>query len=331
MASVRTCASALLLGLLPASLSLAAEGTPSEYAQTGTGTTEPPPTPLALPGGDVPARRLNLDHFLGGGYNPLVLEYSTRATYRMRLSDSQDILWKDTFLALGGQVRVNPCYTAVGPMVDWQPIAVFNLRALVDYFGFFGTFGMMQSFPSPLSDFSTAVQDARSAAGDTYATSGWHAMLRPTLQAQLGPIAIQNVLSAEYWDIRLRGGDTVWADAGPDTLLPGKGWTLTDEVNLVYLQGPLTLGATFRYVTPLYTQEHFQPNEDPKSVDLSNIRAGVLGAWRVHDGGYSSFSNLTVFGAVMWHLKHPYRAGVESSILFPFMVVGVSLQQDFVL
>ncbi len=330
MASLRTCASLLLLGLLPARLALAAEDTPTQYAQTGSGAAEPPPTPMA-PAGSVPARRLNLDHFVGGGYNPLVMEISSRATYRMRLSDSQDILWKDTFLAMGGQLRVNPCYTAVGPMVDWQPIAVFNLRALVDYFGFFGTFGMMQSFPSPTANFSPSVQDARDKAGDTYATSGWHALLRPTLQAQVGPIAIQNVLSAEYWSIGLRGTDTVWFDAGPDTLLPGKGWTLTDEVNLVYLQGPLTLGATFRYLTPLYTQEHFLPNEDPKSVDLSNIRAGVLAAYRLHDGGYSSFSNLTVFGTVMWHLKHPYRTGVESSIYFPFMAVGLSMQQDFVL
>ncbi|HSP81630.1 MAG TPA: hypothetical protein VLQ93_24130, partial [Myxococcaceae bacterium] len=230
-------ARALLVGFfLSASASLAASPAEEE------------PTAPALPS-DIPARRLNIDHFLAAGYNPLVGEYRTRISYRMRLGQSEELLWRDTFLSLGGQVRLNPSYTAVGPQVEWQPIAVFNLRALVDGFGFFGTLGQLQSYRSPLEEHSDALRDAHAASA--YASTGWHAMLRPTLQAQVGPVAVQSISSLDYWNIRLRDGDTLWYDAGPDSLLPGRGWTFTEELNLVYLAGPLTLGTTFRYFLPL--------------------------------------------------------------------------------
>ena len=279
---------------------------------------------------EIPARRLNIDHFIGGGVNPMVAEYRMHINYRQRLGQSEDLLWRNTFLSLGGHVRLNPAYSAVGPMVEWQPMAIFNLKALVDAYGFFGTAGMLQSFRSPLDDYSDAVQRARTEALDTYGTIGWHAMVQPTLQAQVGPVAIQNVFTVDYWDMRLRGGDTLWYDAGPDTLLPGRGWTLTEEVNLVYLAGPLTVGATMRYLLPLYDAEHFRPGEDTGAVDNTNLRLGVLAAYTFHDGGYSAFNHPTAFVTATWHLRHRYRTGVETTQALPFVGLGFAFQQDFV-
>lgn len=316
-ASART----LLCGLLLLGSNSLAEG------PTG----DPPEVPRpAPPLADIPTRRLNFDHFTGAGINPLVAEHRTRVSYKLRLGQSEDILWRDTFLALGGQVRLNPCYTAVGPMVQWQPIAVFNLKALVDAYGVFGTVGMLQSFRSPLDEYSTAVQNARTQALDTYATTGWHAMLQPTLQAQVGPIAVQNVVTLDYFNMRLRGGDTLWYDAGPDTLLPGRGWVLTEEAKLVYLAGPLTLGATFRYVLPLYGEENFRSGEEEGAVSNAAMRLGALVAYTFHDGGYSSFNHPTAFITAAWHLRHRYRAGQESSQAIPFVGLGFAFQQDFV-
>ena len=158
-----TSARTLLCGLLLLGSNSLAEGP--------TGDTPEVPRPAAPPPTDIPSRRLNLDHFVGGGVNPTVAEYRTRISYKQRLGQSEDLLWRDTFLSLGGQVRLNPCYTAVGPMVQWQPIAVFNLKALVDAYGFFGTAGMLQSFRSPLDEHSDAVQRARTEAQDTYSTT----------------------------------------------------------------------------------------------------------------------------------------------------------------
>jgi hypothetical protein len=284
---------------------------------------EPRPT-------DIPARRLNFDHFIGGGVNPTVAEYRTRIGYMRRLGQSEELLWRDTFLSLGGQVRLNPCYTAVGPMVQWQPIAVFNLKALVDAYGFFGTAGMLQSFRSPLDEYSDAVQRARPAARDTYGTTGWHAMLQPTLQARVGPIALQNVLTVDYFHMRLRGGDTLWYDAGPDTLLPGRGWMLTEEVNLVYFAGRLTLGATFRYLLPFYGQENLRPGEDAGAVNNANMRVGGLVAYTFKEGGYSSFHHPTAFLTAAWHVRNRYRAGQETTQALPFVGVGFAFQQDIV-
>jgi hypothetical protein len=290
---------------------------------------EAPDSPR-LPLSGMPARRLNIDHFVGAGYNPMVAEYRTRYNYTLRQGQSEELLWRDTFLSLGGQVRLNPAYTAVGPLVQWQPIAVFNLRALVDAYGFFGTVGLLQSFRSPLDDYSDVLQRTRAAAGENYRTTGWHAMLQPTLQAQLGPVAVQSIFTIDYFDIRLRGGDTLWFDAGPDTLQPGRGWVLTEEVNLVYLAGPWAVGGNFRYVLPLYTQEHFRPGEDRRAVDNSAMRAGLLVAYTFFDGGYSVFNHPAVFATATWHLRHRYRTGAETDQAIPFIALGFAFQQDFI-
>ena len=313
---------ALLVGLLcSASTSLAAGPTGEEPGATAL-PSAPPPT-------DIPARRLNVDHFVGAGYNPSVAEYRSRINYKQRLGQSEELLWRDTFLSVGSHVRLNPSYTAVGPMVEWQPIAVFNLKALVDAYGFFGSVGMLQSFRSPLDEHSDAVRSTREKAGENYATLGWHAMIQPTLQAKVGPVAVQNVFSLDYFSMRLRGEDTLWYDAGPDTLLPGRGFMLTEAVNVVYMAGPLTVGGTFRYLLPLYGQEHFRPGEDVRAVNNSNTRLGVIAAYTFFDGGYSSFNHPSVFITANWHLNHRYRAGVESSQAIPFVALGFSAQQDF--
>ncbi|MFE8599785.1 hypothetical protein KYC5002_30215 [Archangium violaceum] len=294
-------------------------------------TRDVPEVPRAEPPlAGIPARRLNLDHFIGGGVNPTVAEYKMGISHKQRLGQSEDLLWRDTFLGLGGQVRLNPCYTAVGPTLNWQPIAVFNLKALVDAYGFFGTAGMLQSFRSPLDEYSDAVQRANSESQRTYGTIGWHAMLQPTLQAQVGPVALQNVVTLDYFNMRLRNGDTLWYDAGPDTLLPGRGLMLTEEVNLVYFAGPLTLGATFRYLLPFYDEENFRPGEDVKAANNSNMRLGALVAYTFQDGGYSSFNHPTAFLTATWHVSHRYRAGQETSQAIPFVGLGFSFQQDFV-
>ncbi|REG24964.1 hypothetical protein ATI61_11327 [Archangium gephyra] len=316
-ASART----LLCGLLLLGSNSLAEG------PTG----DTPEVPRAAPPlSGMPARRLNLDHFVGGGVNPTVAEYKVRISDTRRLGQSEELLWRDTFLGLGGQVRLNPCYAAVGPMVNWQPIAVFNLKALVDAYGFFGTAGMLQSFRSPLDEYSDAVQRANTASQQTYGTLGWHAMLQPTLQAQVGPIALQNVVTLDYFNMRLRGDDTLWYDAGPDTLLPGRGLMLTEEVNLVYFAGPLTLGATFRYLLPFYDEENFRPGEDVKAANNANMRLGALVAYTFKDGGYSSFNHPTAFLTATWHVRHRYRAGQETSQAIPFVGLGFAFQQDFV-
>ena len=300
------------------------------WAQAPTGDTPDVPRRPAADPADIPARRVNLDHFVGGGFNPLVAEYSVRATSRWRQGHSEELLWRDTYLSLGGQVRLNPCYATVGPLLQWQPIAVFNLQALVDAYGFFGTAGMLQSFRSPLENYSDPARNARTEAQDNYATTGWHAMLKPTLQARLGRVALQNVVTVDYFSMRLRGGDTLWYDAGPDTLLPGRGFMLTEEVNLVYLADKLTLGATFRYLLPFYDSGNFQPGEDARAADNNNVRLGALAAYTFRDGGYSSFNHPTVFATAAWHMHHRYRSGLVSSQALPFIAVGFAFQQDFV-
>lgn len=303
------CARALLAGLL-----LSASTT--RAAQPGEEQQAPADSPLP---GDIPARGLEFQHSVLVGRNPGATEVRSRIGYRLRLGQNQE------FLSLGGLVRLSPGSATAGLVVDWQPIAVFNLRALVEGVDFFH--GQLRSYDSPLADYSNPKADAASA----HATTGWRAMLKPTLQSTVGPIRVQSITTVDYRDMGLRAGDSVWYEYGPDSLLPDRGWTLTEEVNLVHAAGPLKLGTTFRYFLPLYLPEHFRPGEQAPVGLNANMRLGLLAAYTFFEGGASFFRNPSVFASTQWHLLHPYRTGIKVSQAIPFVVLGFSFQQSFVL
>jgi hypothetical protein len=312
MVSLR-CVRALLVGLLfSASASRAASPTGEE--------------PAALP---PSSRLLKLEHSVSGGYNPFGAEYLTRAGYQLRLDQGEEPLLRDNFLLLGGQVRLSTSYAAGGPMVDWQPLAVFKLRAVVEGVGFFGTFGQLQSYRSPVDEHYDALRTANNT--PAYATTGWHALLQPTLQARVGRVVVQSITSLDYRELRLHNGDSVWYEAGPDSLVPDHGWTLTENVTISYPIGPLTLGTALRYFLPLYAPEHLRAGEEAPVGCNSNLRLGLLATYAFPEGSGSPIHQPRVSLRAQWYLLHRYRTGVEVSQAIPSVGLSFSFQQDFIL
>jgi hypothetical protein len=251
-------------------------------------------------------------------YNPIGIETQHRMVFQKRLSESKSPLFYDTFVNGALAVKLNPASMKVGPVVEFQPITMLNVRATYEYLRFFGAFGFLQSYGDPALDFS---DDSRADTKDNaYSTGGQHFMVEPTLQAKVGSFVVRSKASIEYWNVDLREGNrAAFYDALLDTLVPGKGWVFTNDSDLLMLASPqLTLGARFSAVWPRYENDSGAPK-----TDNSHMRIGPMAAYSFHTREGSSFNRPTLFVNAAWYLKHPNRSGG-----MPYIAAGFSFTSD---
>ncbi|MBZ4417336.1 hypothetical protein [Myxococcus sp. RHSTA-1-4] len=279
------------------------------------------PAPLTPP--PPPNLRLYFANINFLRYNPIGIESQNRLILQKRLSDSTSPLLRDTFINGAAVLKLNPAGMKVGPAVEFQPIAMLNVKGTYEYCRYFGAFGFLQSYPGPLSDFS---DDARSLTEDSaYSTGGHHFMLEPTLQAKVSSFVLRTKASIEYWNIRLRDGEGnqgAFYDALLDTLVPGKGWIFTNDTDLLMLASPqLTLGARFSAVWPRYAGEG--ADSPATRADNSHLRIGPMVAYAFHTRERSTFNRPTLFATAAWYLKHPNREGA-----LPYIATGFSFSSD---
>ncbi|WP_224367459.1 hypothetical protein [Hyalangium versicolor] len=277
---------------------------------------------------EAPSRRLVLNSMLVARVNPLGLESQTRVGYQARLYRKEGMLFRDNFLFLGAYPKINPASIKVGPVVELQPLSMLNLRLSAEYVGFFGTQGFLQSRPSPNAEYSETVLDAGAAVNEQYGTSGAHLAFEPLVQLKVGPIAVRNRFGLEYWSMSLREGDRVWYDATLDTLVPGKGFTLANDLDVLFMGAPpLVVGARYSLVQPLYTPRHLADGE-AETQENGHHRLGLLAAYVFYDEGYTAFNKPAIILNVAWYLRHRYRTGVEVSRAVPYALLGFAFQSD---
>jgi hypothetical protein len=277
---------------------------------------------------ETPDRRLVLNTLFVARVNPLGLELQTRGGYQTRLYRDDRPLFRDNFLFVGLLPRINPAGIRVGPVVEFQPLTIFNLRLSAEYVGFFSTQGFLQSRSSPNIDYSKSARDAGEAAGQNYAASGARFAVEPFVQMKVGPIAVRNRFSFEYWRMGLQDEDRVWYDGTLDTLVPGKGFTYTNDLDLLFLGlPPLVVGARYSLVEPLYSSRQL-PDGEVLSADNGHHRVGLLAAYIFYDRGYTSFNKPAVLLNVAWYLQHRYRTGAETSRAVPYVILGFAFQSD---
>ncbi|KFE63024.1 hypothetical protein [Hyalangium minutum] len=287
------------------------------------------PTPvLAQTAPPLPERRLVINSLLVARLNPLGLELQTRGGYQRRLYPHEGPLFRDNFLFVGVYPKLSPAGIKVGPVVEVQPLSIFNLRLSAEYVGFFGAQGFLQSRPSANADASDTARDDGKAAGQHYSASGMRLALEPFVQMKLGPVAVRNRFAAEYWSMGLRGEDRVWYDATLDTLVPGKGFTLANDLDVLFLGlPPLVVGARYSLVEPLYTPRHLEAGE-ALTVDNGHQRVGLLAAYVFYDEGYTAFNKPAVILNVAWYLQHRFRTGADVNRAMPYLLLGFAFQSD---
>jgi hypothetical protein len=276
----------------------------------------------------IPDRRLVINSLFVTRVNPLGLELQTRGGYQARLYSDERLMFRDNFVFVGAYPRISPAGIKAGPIVEIQPLSMFNLRLSAEYVNFFSTLGFLQSRSSPNSDYSDSALDAGEAAGQHYSASGARFAVEPFLQAKVGPIAVRNRFSFEYWRMGLRDQDVVWYDATLDTMVPGNGFTFSNDLDVLFMGlPPLVVGARYSLVQPLYGSRQLADDET-LTVKNGHHRVGLLAAYVFYDEGYTSFTKPAVILNVAWYLQHRYRTGAEVSRAMPYVVLGFAFQSD---
>lgn len=294
------------------------EETAAAKAPPPAATPEQPAKPLP-----IPMDRLYLASLTLVRYNPLGLETQNRLVFQHRLQDSESLLRRDTFASLAASLKLNPSYLKAGPIIELQPFTVINVRAGYEFLQYFGSLGYLRSYPDATRDYSDDTRKLTKAAA--YSTSGHHLYVEPMLMAKVGPIAMRSKVAIEYWSLKLHGGDHLFYDATLDTLVPNDGWVVTNDTDLVYMAGRLTVGARFSGVWPQNTAEDFGGKDAPAGFQGNHhMRLGPLAAFSFTTREYSSFNKPTLLAIAGWYLDHQSREGA-----LPYLVLGFSFSSDF--
>ena len=261
---------------------------------------------------------------LVGRFNPLALADLIRAGLAARLYRSERAALRDNFIFFGFSPRWTASSLRLGPELDVQPASFFNMRLSTELVRFWGIFDSIQSFRTPQADWSDSTLSRNGDGGLAYATEGVHIIFEPTLQLRWRQLAFRDHVAIEFWNLRLRPGDSYFYEAGSDTLVPNNGIVFTNDLDVAWLTH-VHLAVALRYtvVVPVYEAQ-------PSGLNRSQ-RLGPALAYTFLDWRFTRFHNVTIFGVAAWYLEHRFRTGADVSAAVPYLLGGVSFQADFIL
>ncbi len=268
---------------------------------------------LAADAPPEPRNRLVASTFTVGRYYPIGLDQQLTLTFRQRIGDSEDILYKTRFWSVGAMGAWNPANWSARVEAMVEPIAVFQLRAAYDARGYFGNFGALLSSADPLQCITDDCVTASTNADEDYPGVVQGLTVEPALQVAIGPLAVRNTFAVEYSSWSVRAGDTVVYDPGPDLLRPATGWTLTESLTAGYLGERFFAGALYQWINPL-------------GVPGNQVhRAGLIGTFTFFDRGsaHGWFNKPTLLALALFNLAHRGRAG-----FIPTVVVAFTTESD---
>lgn len=298
--------------------------------------TEPPPEPPPTVGATepkpepAPRHRLMYSNALVLRVNPLGLEDRFSLMYRRRLSARTGKLWDDTYFGLGITPTFAPSITRIGPTVQLIPLAILQLRASYYFIAYYGSQKFKaHPFDSPHDDFSPDTLEGRADNKQALTTYGGQAELSALFQVKFGPIALRDEVIFFNNNINLQGKGDVFYDLRHDLLAPAKGWFVSNDTDLIYVNTKIRLnvGARATYYHIFYPKGVYEPGD---RVDSSNdhLRVGPLVSYAFKDRPEKRFTKPTLFFAAQWWVKHRYRAGQESSQALPLFVLGFSFMGE---
>lgn len=291
---------------------------------------------------------LYLRNSLAMRVNPLGLFNDTRFGYRHRIFDRPDnpIVLRNTYWAAAASVALSPGFVRAGAAVEFAPLAVLNLSAAFERVQWFGTFSFVQSYDNANANFSdTAISNpsiAMRGPPTAEAAGGWMLTLQGILQAKVGDLAIRNTFRGVWNSLQLRGDRPVFYDSFYDVMAPNSGWTLTDDLDLIYQNTELgfNVGVRFTAVVPLYRTADFPSTADfPMAGSQAGLgdrngptlRVGPLVSYTFREGRHSFFNAPTVFVLAQWWVTHRYRTGGCDECTpagLPMIVVGFAFRGD---
>jgi hypothetical protein len=285
----------------------------------------PPPPPLALMYSSLTVLRVN----------PLGLQEQAEIGLQARMWTSDSLLLRDTFAGLYFSPLLTPGFLAPAVTLKVQPLALLRLEAKYSWVKYLGTFNLLQSYESPAAVYSdTAIKDR----GDqSYAADGVSLALTAELRGKVGPVVARSRFSATFHDMELRAGDRVWYDQFFDLLVPGTGWTLTNDLDVLWqlpidaTKGSMFMaGARYSVAAPIYGPQHYAPGQAQEHDNGPFHRVGPMFVYTFFDEPGAAFNKPSLIAIVNWHLVHRWRTGEDSSAAFPYLVVGFAFTGELV-
>jgi hypothetical protein len=273
----------------------------------------------ALP--DIPRHRVTMENLTAVRYNPLGLQEYFTVSYRLRLMDSDSVLFRDTYVAIGPTIVLSPAFAKGGVALKVVPIAMVELSAVYRYQYFFGNFNHVTSFDDPSDDWSDTALDA----DETEEAMGGHmVVLQARLQAKAGPVAIRNTARFEYYDMPLPDGSVGYYDQTPDMLVANDGWTLVNDADVIYLWGAsakLKTGVRYTGTLPWY-------GDGGGPEGNASHRIGPLISYMFYEKPGAAFDKPTLILLSQWHVQHRFRTGEDVSAAIPYLALAFTFEGD---
>lgn len=254
--------------------------------------------------------------------NPLGLLEFFEGGYQLRLYGSESAVLKDNFVFFGLRPMATPAWARVAGVLKIQPLSVLQLYAEYAVGGAFGTFGLMQSFPSADADYSETVLDAREAAGLNYAATGSQIELGAQLQLKVGPVAARSNARFIRPNHAIRAGDVALYDVVYDLLIPNRGWAVNQDTDLLWVSDfGFTAGVRWTF-SHVFARSAELSRPDAPNPNANLHRVGPFLAYTFYKEPGARFDEPTVIVIGNWWLKHPFRTGEDVSQAVPYVVVG---------
>lgn len=302
------------------------------------GELDPPAEEMPEPSNIGDKHRITYTSLLAPRVNPLGLEERLWIGYEYRLYDKDKALLNGSNLAIYFRPIVNPAITLIGATVQIQPAAVLRLRATYSYVQWFGTFQFMQSYKSPHDDYSETRLGAQADAVGTYVTdtnyvtSGHQIELEALVQARYKGLVFRSGTFGIYNHYgNLRGDDDLFYAVRYDTLAPAKGWLLTNDTDLLWLQdlkGPrkatVMFGARASTVMPIYNDDVYEEGDVIGNPNGPQFKLGPAFGYIFYNRPerYPRFNKPTLLMMPQWNIKHRWRTGRDVNTALPTIVIA---------
>jgi len=269
-----------------------------------------------------PQHRLVFNEMIAARNNPIGAMNLIELLYRYRLVHSDHILLSDTHASAGPFFDINPAAAALGGAVRIKPLAVMQVSFSHAWVGYFGTFGLVQSFESPAVDYSDTQLGKNEDAGENFATTGTISKLEILLQGKAGPVAVRSTFLGTRYHLDTQD-KPLWFDTGLDVLAPERGWVIKNDLDLLWMtQSGLSMGSRWTWTRPLLG------DAGPSVSDTDRIGPILIFQWDEEPG--SKFTDPTLVAMVQWYIRHPYRTGTDVHQGMPYFAAAFLFSGDLI-
>ena len=154
----------------------------------------------------------------------------------------------------------------------------------------------------------------------------------------VGPVVVRDRFTLEYVALDLKNGDTAYYDPIIDTMSPGRGLVLYNDLDVFFLKdlpaggffshGRIIAGARYTVIKPMFNRTDYVVGDDPSKERNEIQRVGPLVAFSIFDDGYTRFHEPTLVALVQFYAAHPNRTGKDEHQAVPYLVLAFVFQSD---